>query len=178
LERVRNGRFREDLYYRLAVVPITVAPLRQRSGDIPALADHFIDRVAEHEDLPRKRLTTEALETLASYEWPGNVRQLENMIEMAMILSGDRCLLNPTDFRLPPVTPKPPAPHPDPPAIPIPDQGLDFERTVGQIELGILEQALRKTHGNKKQAADMLGLKRTTLSAKLKSLEVLAESRE
>jgi DNA-binding NtrC family response regulator len=113
------------------------------------------------------------LDRLTSHNWPGNVRQLENAIESAVVLSGDRDLLYASDFRL--------HRHASPvrtcataPVIAVPDVGLDFERTVGQIERNILEQALKKTKGNKKQAADMLRLKRTTLAAKLKSLEALA----
>lgn len=172
-DRVRQGRFREDLFYRLNVVPIELPPLRDRLEDIPMLVRYFIAKVARHECMPLKHAGCETLERLRRYQWPGNVRQLENAVEMAMILSGDRDQLYPSDFRLPA----------DPairktnvtmmPAIAVPDQGFDFEQTVGNIERNILEQALRKTNGNKKQAAEMLGLKRTTLAAKLKSLEAL-----
>jgi DNA-binding NtrC family response regulator len=174
LERMQSGRFREDLYYRLAVVPFTIAPLRERAGDIPALVAHFIEQVAEREDLPLKRVTPETMARLLAYDWPGNVRQLENVVEMAMILSGERRTLDLADFRLPAAAPRRPVQSVGPPVISVPDNGLDFERTVGQIELSLLEQALRKTRGNKKQAAEMLRLKRTTLAAKLKSLETLA----
>jgi len=174
MDRVRDGAFREDLYYRLNVVPIELPALRDRMDDIPLLADHFIERVCSREALPLKRLSNEALDRLTSHHWPGNVRQLENAIESAVVLSGDRDLLYASDFRLhwqdSPVRPRPATG----PLIAVPDVGLDFERTVGQIERNILEQALKKTKGNKKQAADMLRLKRTTLAAKLKSLEALA----
>ena len=96
------------------------------------------------------------------------MRQLENAIEKAIVLSGERETLHPGDFSLPPR--QHPAQRVPGPFIAVPDQGLDFERTVGGIEREILEQALKKTRGNKKLAAEMLGLKRTTLSAKLKSL--------
>jgi DNA-binding NtrC family response regulator len=170
-ERVRAGRFREDLYYRLNVVLIELPPLRDRAEDIPLLAQHFVAKICAREDLPLKRLSDETLDRLVEFAWPGNVRQLENAVEGAAILSGDRDVLYPSDFRLgasaAPVSPAPAV-------ISVPDHGLDFEKTVGRIELHILEQALRKTNGNKKRAADMLRLKRTTLSAKLKSLEALA----
>ncbi len=172
--RVRTGRFREDLYYRLNVVPVRLPPLRERSSDIPGLAAHFIRRVADQEGMPLKELRPEVLNHLLCYDWPGNVRELENLVEMAMVLSGDRIFLAPEDFRFHRQSPRTPAMGPDPPLISVPDHGLDFERIVGQIELSLLEQALRKTNGNKKQAADMLGLKRTTLTAKLKSLEALS----
>ena len=117
-----------------------------------------------------KQISHETLGRLAGHDWPGNVRQLENAVEKAIVLSGERTILFPGDFPLPPRR-YPVAYQPGtPPMIAVPDQGLDFERTVGSIELNILEQALRKTRGNKKLAAQMLGLKRTTLTAKLKSL--------
>jgi len=138
------------------------------------LVQHFIRKVALHENLPMKHVTLESLERLMEHSWPGNVRQLENAVEMAIILSGERTILFPADFRLASNTaPRRLTPSGEMPEIAIPDHGLDFERTVGRIELDLLEQALRKTHGNKKQAAEMLGLKRTTLAAKLKSLESL-----
>ena len=170
--RIRTGRFREDLFYRLNVVPIEVAPLRDRISDIPELAAYFVQRVACQEGLPRKDIDPEALSQLVDYDWPGNVRQLENTVEMAMILSGLRRTLLPEDFRLQTAaTGRRPAASVTAPLIPLPDDGLDFERTINRIELGLLEEALRRTNGNKKQAAEMLRLKRTTLAAKLKSLE-------
>src|SRR5262249_46450362 len=105
---------------------------------------------------------------LTEYAWPGNVRQLENAIEMAVALSGDRAMLSPADF------PSQALAHAEPaaePVVEVPDQGLDFDRTVSRFERSILMQALEKTPGNKKQAAEMLGLKRTTLSAKLRTFE-------
>jgi DNA-binding NtrC family response regulator len=166
---IRQGKFREDLYYRLNVVPVAMPPLRERSADVKPLVLHFIERICRQENIPSKQISAETLERLQSHDWPGNVRQLENAVEKAIVLSGDRATLHPGDFTLPPRQ------HPaqlvsSGPFIAVPDQGLDFERTVGGIEREILEQALKKTRGNKKLAAEMLGLKRTTLSAKLKSL--------
>jgi DNA-binding NtrC family response regulator len=167
---IKQNKFREDLYYRLNVVPIPIAPLRERPSDVPLLVQHFIEKVCRDEGISAKKISRETLDRLASHDWPGNVRQLENAVEKAIVLSGERPTLFPGDFPLPPRT------HPvalqagTQPFIALPDQGLDFERTVGSIELNILEQALKKTRGNKKLAAEMLGLKRTTLSAKLKSL--------
>ncbi len=166
----KQDRFREDLYYRLNVVPIPIAPLRERPSDVPLLVRHFIERICREEDIPAKNISRETLDRLATHDWPGNIRQLENAVEKAVVLSGDRPALFPGDFPLPPRT-HPVAFQPGTQTfIALPDQGLDFERTVGNIELNILEQALKKTRGNKKLAAEMLGLKRTTLSAKLKSL--------
>jgi DNA-binding NtrC family response regulator len=176
-ELIKQGKFREDLYYRLNVVPIAMPPLREHSSDVPVLVRHFIEKICGEENIPAKQVSQETLGRLAAHDWPGNVRELENAVEKAIVLSGDRSVLFPGDFPLPPR--RHPAVYPNGgahPVIAVPDQGLDFERTVGSIELNILEQALRKTRGNKKLAAEMLGLKRTTLTAKLKSLVAVGAS--
>jgi transcriptional regulator with GAF, ATPase, and Fis domain len=173
LRRVSEGEFREDLFYRLNVVPVRVPPLRERLCDIPLLATHFVEKVCRHEGLPVKTLSPGALYDLARYSWPGNVRQLEHAIEMAVILSGDREELLPPDFDLPVEDDRRPAAHAGPHRILVPDHGIDFEAIVNGIELDLIRQALRRTNGNKKMAADLLRLKRTTLTAKIKSLEGL-----
>ncbi|HEY2845709.1 MAG TPA: sigma-54 dependent transcriptional regulator [Bryobacteraceae bacterium] len=156
MERVRQGKFREDLYYRLNVVPVTTPPLRERLEDVPLLAGHFIRKICGQEQIALRRLAPETLSKLRSCAWPGNVRELENAVERAVALSGDRELLLPSDFALAPETRPAPSGH--------------FDQTVGRMERELLEEALRKTGGNKTAAAGMLGLKRTTLSAKLRSL--------
>ena len=169
--RVAEGRFREDLYYRLNVVPIHMPPLRRRAEDVPVLAAHFAQKVCRLEEIPLKTLRQDATRALMGYSWPGNVRQLENAVEMAIALSGERGVLLPGDFPLP----APARPDADVtalvPVVSVPDDGLDYEQTLALIERSILEQALRKTGGNKKAAAGMLRLKRTTLSAKMRSLD-------
>ncbi len=169
-QAVREGNFREDLYYRLNVVPVRVPALRERSSDIPILVQHLCAKICAQEGLPVKRIGRETLQRLAACPWPGNVRQLENAVEMAIALSGDRDTLYPADFPLPsaPVVRSGAAARI--PVIALPDEGLDFEQIVGEMERTILQQALQKTRGNKAQAAGMLRLKRTTLSAKLRSL--------
>jgi len=173
-KRIEEGGFREDLYYRLNVDPVCIPPLRERRTDIALLALHLLNKVCSQEGMPAKQISSETLQRLASHDWPGNVRELENAIEKAAVLSGDRASLCPGDFALPQHG------HPIPintaaqPFIAVPEAGLDFERTVGTIERNILEQALKITHGNKKMAAEILQLKRTTLSAKLKSLTAVA----
>jgi DNA-binding NtrC family response regulator len=167
VQKIREGKFREDLYYRLNVVPIPAPPLRDRIEDIPILAHHFVEKICRQEDIPTRRLSPETIERLKNCPWPGNVRQLENVVEMAVALSGTREILYPSDFPLPTAA----APRA------IPATGIttnDFEQTVGRIERQLLEDALRKANGNKTVAAEMLGLKRTTLAAKLKSLEAVA----
>ena len=169
-ELIRQGKFREDLYYRLNVVPISIAPLRERALDVRSLTMHFIEKVCQEEKIAPKQISPETLERLSRHDWPGNVRQLENAVEKAVVLSGDRATLVPGDFPLPPRRQLVALSSSFPPFIAVPDHGLDFEKTVGTIERTLLEQALKKTRGNKKLAAEMLGLKRTTLTAKLKSL--------
>jgi DNA-binding NtrC family response regulator len=175
-DRVADGKFREDLYYRLNVVPLEMPPLRDRAGDIPLLARHFVAKVCGQEDLPPKSLPSETLDRLQSYSWPGNVRQLENTVEKAVALSGLRESLLPADFALPQAHRLRPASG-EAPALVIPDHGLDYESVVATFEMGILEQALRRTNGNKSQAAEILRLKRTTLTAKLKALSAVASQR-
>ncbi len=173
--RIEQGRFREDLFYRLNVVPIQMPALRERPEDIPLLAEHFVEKICRLEGVPLKRLAVEASARLCQHAWPGNVRELENAVEMAVVLSGDRGWLTAGDF-------------PDPASVPVrslsaaspakvisvPDGGLDYEQTLASIERSILQQALEKTGGNKKAAARMLRLKRTTLSAKIRTLETSA----
>jgi DNA-binding NtrC family response regulator len=170
VERVRQGKFREDLYYRLNVVPISTPALRDRAEDIPALVQHFVQKICAMEEIPEPRVTPEALSRLQTYSWPGNVRQLENAVETAVAMSGGRPTLSPADFPLPAENR---ACQPGR-TIPVPDGGLDFDRTIGGIERQVIEEALRKTHGNKTAAAGILGLKRTTLAAKLRSLGAAA----
>jgi DNA-binding NtrC family response regulator len=170
-EMIKEGKFREDLYYRLHVVQVAIPPLRERASDIRFLVVHFMEKICREEKISVKQISRETLDRLSAHDWPGNVRQLENAVEKAIVLSGERPALFPGDFPLPPR--KHPATLSNTEAfIAVPDQGLDFEKTVGGIERNILEQALKKTRGNKKLAAQMLGLKRTTLAAKLKSLVV------
>jgi DNA-binding NtrC family response regulator len=165
IQRIKEGRFREDLYYRLNVVPIAAPPLRERLEDIPLLAHHFVEKICDQEDIPIRRFSPETIERLKNCPWPGNVRQLENVVEMAVALSGTREILYPSDFPLPTASR----------AMPTASIATtDFEQTVGRIERQILVDALRKAGGNKTAAAEMLGLKRTTLAAKLKSLEAVA----
>ena len=172
--KVRQGKFREDLYYRLNVVPISTPPLRERPEDIPVLAQHFIEKICRIEGISAPRLAPESLAALQAHSWPGNVRQLENTVEMALAMSGGRSWLYPADLNLLARTvPSAPAAAPSGTVL-IPDTGMDFDHTIGIIERQIIEEALRKARGNKTAAAGMLGLKRTTLAAKLRSLEAVA----
>ena len=170
LQAVAQRRFREDLYYRLNVVPLRIAPLRERLSDIPSLVDHFLDKIAEQEMRPRKQAAADVIDLLSQYAWPGNVRQLEHAIEAATILSGERMILRPSDFHLAHT-----AAQAGPlPAIDLPNSGLNFEELISTIERHLLERALLQANGNKARAADLLGMKRTTLISKSKALQVYA----
>jgi transcriptional regulator with GAF, ATPase, and Fis domain len=170
-ERIRQGRFREDLYYRLNVVPLQMPPLRKRASDIPALANHFIRKNCAAENIPLKHVGPETMSRLCALPWPGNVRQLENLIEMAVAVSGDNNLLTSRDFGLTIAQVRRfdvPA-HSDFPGVS--GEMLDFETAVSRFELAMLDNALRKSGGNKTAAAERLGMKRTTLIMKMRSLE-------
>lgn len=182
-DKIGEGSFREDLYYRLNTVNLQLPALRERREDIPMLVEHFLSKVCAQEGISGKRIGEETMDRLALQHWPGNVRQLENAVEMAVALSGDREWLQPHDFRIAApaqfrnVTPMPVGATADDAtasAVSVPDAGLDYERVVNDFERNIIRQALERTNGNKKAAAEILRLKRTTLNAKLKSLEAVA----
>ncbi len=172
LEAVAARRFREDLYYRLKVVTLRMPPLRERAGDIPELAEHFLLKLADQEATGRKHISRAAMETLMRYSWPGNVRQLEHALESAVALSGMRLLLEPGDLDLPEDAPTPDWARMF--ALDVPESGVNFEELMMGIERRLLERALAKSGGNKARAAHMLQMKRTTLISKFKSLEVCA----
>jgi DNA-binding NtrC family response regulator len=173
LERVKQGEFREDLYYRLNVVPIQMPPLRQRRGDIRLLARHFVNKICKLENIPVKELFNETIEHLSWYSWPGNVRQLENLVEKAVVMSGDRPALYPSDFVLPTEVANLDAGHSMLPFA-VPESGINFAQLVSSFERSILDQVLQKTNGNRTLAADLLRLKRTTLVSKLRVMEMSA----
>jgi len=172
-QAVRERRFREDLFYRLNVVPIHLLPLRDRREDIPLLLQFFLDKIRAAENAPPKQMSAEAVECLQQLPWPGNVRQLEHAVQMAFALSGDRRILCPNDFiiRRPMSSPSFSSESAAPsPLVRLPKGGLNFDEVVGGFELSLLNQALTVSGGNKARAADLLQIKRTTLLAKMKSL--------
>jgi DNA-binding NtrC family response regulator len=172
LEAVANRRFREDLYYRLNVVALRMPALRNRTSDIPELAEHFLLKISEHEPAWRKHLSPQALDMFLKYSWPGNVRQLEHALESACALSGARSVLYPGDFDLPAEVQS--SEFSSLSSLDVPESGIDFEELMTGIERRLLERALAKSGGNKARAATMLNMKRTTLLSKFKSLEVCA----
>jgi transcriptional regulator with PAS, ATPase and Fis domain len=161
---VEKGRFREDLYYRLQVIPIVIPPLRERRSDIPMLVNHFLDKHNALRPSAPVRLTEEAMVHLWEYDWPGNVRELENLIERLVILSEDGVIKVdslPTNIRSFISDKKIPRPT-------LTDEGIDLNQAVEEFEYRLIDEALRRTKGNKQAAARLLGLKRTTLVAKLR----------
>ena len=170
LERmVSDGAFREDLYYRLAVVPAPLPSVAERLEDVPALVQHFLERFLDREGLGVKRVSDAAMDRLSRYCWPGNVRQLENAVEKAAVMSGDRVLLTAADFSLP--APPRNASRSTVTAPRLNAAGLDYDAAVADFERSLIGQALELTGGNKKRAAELLRMKRTTLNARWKVLE-------
>jgi DNA-binding NtrC family response regulator len=170
-ERVKQGRFRADLFYRLNVVPLQMPPLKKRAGDIPMLISHFVRKVCLAEEIPLKRVSPEALSRLCASAWPGNVRQLENAAEMAVAVSGDRDVLYPQDFGLADSEQRSNVATVMPQFSADPSEPVHFDTAVSQFELTMLDTALRQSGGNKTVAAKRLGIKRTTLIMKMRNLE-------
>ena len=161
---VAEGQFREDLFYRLNVIPVQLPPLRERKEDIPLLVQHFLETLR-----PGAMLTVsqDAMRRLMSFLWPGNVRQLENAIERAVALSAGRTQIDvgdlPTEVQQAQETALTTA-------VTLPEDGLDLDVFIADIERDLIHRSLERTGGNKGQAARLLNLKRTTLVEKLKRL--------
>jgi DNA-binding NtrC family response regulator len=162
-DAIAERRFREDLFYRLNVIPIVVPPLRERRDDIPLLAQHFLNVANEGRGSEAVEFSAGVIERLASFDWPGNVRELENVVERLVALCSGREIVEadlPMSLR---------ASAPPPPATPqIPPQGLSFREVVDQFESDLILQALEITHGNKNRAAQLIRMNRTTMLEKMK----------
>jgi len=161
---VAKGFFREDLFYRLNVISITIPPLRDRVEDIPLLANAFLKRFCREMGKGEKRIANNTMEFLLKYQWPGNVRELENTIERAVALADGKLI---TPKHLPPKIVNlisPPEWH----GIKIPDDGIDLNSLVEDLETNLIKQALQKSRGIKSKAAKLLKLNRTTLIEKMK----------
>ncbi len=180
------GQFRDDLYYRLNVIGVTLPPLRDRRDDIPLLVQHFLEKLGSRdsardvrferaetrhpspeprEATPALSISQAALRRLMAYDWPGNIRQLENAIERACALRGQRTQIEVDD--LPPDilgAPEPTLPS----ALDLPEAGLDLPKYLDDLERDLIRRSLTRTGGNRHKAAELLGLKRTTLVEKLR----------
>jgi DNA-binding NtrC family response regulator len=163
-QEVEEGRFREDLYYRLNVIPIMVPPLRSRPEDIPILIRHFLDRVDPLNNMTTG-VTQEALHLLQAHQWPGNVRELENFIERVVALKDS----GPIDVNDLPASIRQSKKSEGPAAgISFPPQGIDLPCLIDELEHDLIEKALALSHGVKSRAAELLGLNRTTLVEKIR----------
>jgi two-component system response regulator PilR (NtrC family) len=170
---VDDGSFREDLYYRLNVINLFLPPLRQRKEDIPLLAQHFLKKYGDENGRQGLSVASDAVQSLLDYDWPGNVRELENVIERAVVLS-DGSVINRRlipehvrsgqSFRLPQVV--------------VPEEGLSFRDTVIGFEKRLIESSLKTSGGVQKKAAQLLGLKPTTLNEMIKRYNITLERKE
>ncbi|NMC73118.1 MAG: sigma-54-dependent Fis family transcriptional regulator [Geobacteraceae bacterium] len=161
-EEVKKGTFREDLFYRLNVIPIVLPPLRERKEDILPLVKHFVEKNCADMKRPTMTISNDAMEMLETYRWPGNVRELENMVERIVTLTeGDRIQVNdiPSHIR-------------EEVQTKVTEQGIDLVRTVNEIEKKMICDALSLCNGVKAKAAAMLKINRTTLVEKMRRLRI------
>jgi chemotaxis protein methyltransferase CheR len=157
-EEVRKGRFREDLWYRLNVFPITVPPLRERREDIPLLVDHFVNKISKRLGKLIESIPTTVMNTLQNYDWPGNVRELENVLERAVINSSGPKLHLVDELK---------KMHTDLPAA---------QKTLNEVDRDYIFRVLEQTHwkvSGKNGAAEILGLDRSTLRARMRKLGIV-----
>ncbi|HMZ52493.1 MAG TPA: sigma-54 dependent transcriptional regulator, partial [Candidatus Sumerlaeota bacterium] len=181
-QRVKEGLFREDLYFRLNVVPIHLPALRERAGDIPQLAENFIRTASQANDVPLKELGADAVEALQKYDWPGNVRELENTIERAIILSPERTI-RAADLWIPSArsatavataTAEPSAKYQIAPEL----FAKPLAPFVDEMAKVRVLHALDQTHWHKQEAADILGVDRATLYRQMKKFGILESDGE
>ncbi len=162
LQAVKTGAFREDLFFRLNVVTLTLPPLCERTEEIPQLTEFFLKKYCREAKKPLMRISPHAMKLLTAYSWPGNVRELENAIERAVVLkSGDT--LNPTDFALQPM---------DFASEPTERMERPFHEAVEHQKREIIKRALSRAGGSQTKAADRLGLQRTYLARLIKQLDI------
>ncbi len=174
--KVKKREFRADLFYRLNVVPIHLPPLRQIKEDIPIFAHFLLQTISKDHGLTKREVSTEALKHLMRYDYPGNVRELYNLLELACVLSEDREFLIADDF--PPIknsNGSTPIDTSVAPEIELPQEGIDLNQVVSSVEKNLICQSLNRTGGNKGKAARLLNLKRTTLVEKLRRMNLLEE---
>jgi DNA-binding NtrC family response regulator len=166
-QMVEDGRFREDLYYRLHVINIFLPPLRDRKDDIPLLAQHFLEKYGAENSKGELELTSEALDVMMDYDWPGNVRELENVIERAVVLSPSPRIgadLMPEHIRS--------APAFHIPKFVVPPEGISFKDVITNVEKRLIESTLEAAGGVQKRAAELLKIKPTTLNEMIKRYEI------
>jgi DNA-binding NtrC family response regulator len=168
---VKQSNFREDLYYRLNVIPIRIPPLRDRVADIPLLVSHFLQEFSKKKKKPAKRLSPQAMDLLTRYPWPGNVRELENLVERLVILTeGDMVEVAdlPQRFR------EADSLGAEAQSIDFPADGLNLPQALQEFERRLILQALERSNWVKSRAAQLLSLNRTTLIEKMKKQQLLS----
>ena len=190
-DAIKEGKFREDLYYRLNIIPIVIPPLRDRKSDIPLLVQHFLKKCNENQDQQAKVISDETIQMLANYSWPGNIRELGNFIERMVVLSmggnitprdlpekvlgevprenlppmeKSGCELSPTDMLQNGLKQSF--------FIGLPEGGINLKNAVEEFERGLITEALEKTNWVKNKAAGLLELNRTTLVEKIKKMDL------
>jgi DNA-binding NtrC family response regulator len=171
-EMVARNEFRRDLYYRLNVIPVQMPALRERRTDIPALATYFVTKYCKSWGIETKAITQEAMKMLMNHNWPGNIRELENAIERSVAITGSRQSIEASDL---PEEAQRAGSNLFLSEIYIPDEGINFNTEVSELERKLILESLRKTNGNKREAAELLQLKRTTLIEKLRRFSLIDE---
>lgn len=175
-KKIQEGRFREDLFYRFNVVPIHNPSLRERKSDIPLLAKHFLQQFSEQYDEPVKELDPKVLRALMQHNWPGNIRELRNVIELGFILAAERPVIELSDLPTLDETHGATVHGAQLEALlTLPEEGIDLNQVVNEVERNLICQSLARTGGNKGKAARLLFLKRTTLVEKLRRMNLLGE---
>jgi DNA-binding NtrC family response regulator len=164
---VAEGKFREDLFYRLNVIPIRMPALKERREDIPLLISHFLDRFVSADRSNEISFAPLTMDLLMGYDWPGNVRELENVIERLVILRGGNEIL-PEDLPAKIFRSNPLATQQYKTLFELPEPGVDLKQILSDIEDSLIMQAMTRTRGNKNQASKLLALNRTTLIEKMK----------
>lgn len=164
---VSEGKFREDLFYRLNVIPIRIPALKERREDIPLLISHFLDRFVSANRSNEISFSALAMDLLMGYDWPGNVRELENVIERLVILRGGNEIL-PEDLPAKIFRSNPLATQHYKTLFELPEVGVDLKQILSDIEDSLIMRAMNRTRGNKNQASKLLTLNRTTLIEKMK----------
>ncbi len=170
-EEVQKGNFREDLFYRLYVIPLVLAPLKERKSDIPLLISDFLEKLNLAKGKKAVKISSQTMEILVNHSWPGNVRELKNLIERLVVL-------NETGEILPGDLPKNIRQGRQPVAAPklmVTDEGIDFNTAVTEYEKALILKALAKTNWVKNKAAELLQIKRTTLVEKIKRYQLKRE---
>jgi transcriptional regulator with PAS, ATPase and Fis domain len=172
-EEVQKGNFREDLFFRLFVIPIRIPSLRERKADIPFLLDYFLEIFSRKNSRPVMTVSAQALQLLVNYSWPGNVRELRNLIERIVVLKEGHELL-PADL---PAKVRKETPPAGKPKVDLTGEGISFNTAVSEFEKALILSALEKTHWVKNKAAKLLKVKRTTLVEKIKRYQLEKDSK-